>query len=676
MRHHIISLATALTVLTTHGVASSQDYEVSASYEPNYFSQFQPNTAQDMVIRIPGFTLQDDDGGERGFGQASLNILINGRRPSSKSSGADEILGRITADKVTRIDILDGASLGIPGLSGQVANIISSTGKLSGSWNYAARFEEGTEPQLTEGDISINGSNTAGNIEYAASLNHGIFTFSEVGDEQFFDPDDILFEDRREDTEFELTRPSLDVNLTFTQANGNIANLNLSGGVENRNFLAVEDFVAVTPSGQTGQSLFRSGEDEYEYEIGGDYSFPVGNGSLKLIGLHSFEKSDFNTNFDINVFGEAPSRQDFNTFDEEREIIGRAEYSWKSAAAHDWQLSWEGAFNYLDSTTEFFLDDEIFDPENVRVEETRTEANLTHSRKVSDKLNLQASIGAEFSQIEVTTNTDPGSDFFRPKGFLALSYDANSRYTWRTKIERAVGQLDFTDFRVSRSLTDGTANTGNVDIVPTQSWNAEIEVERKDSKVLSGTLTFFANFIEDPIDRILFPDGSEGPGNLDNAWLYGVNANATWLLDSYGLKGMRIEGSGSLQDSSIEDPVTLTNRRLNQTDLWSYSLNLRHDIPQTSWAWGVDLEQEHQSPFFRRDEIRDINFDQPFINYFITHKNVLGMTASLRLQNTPNTTLNRERFIFDGDRNGNLLRREFVARERGNRISLEISDTF
>ena len=201
-------------------------------------------------------------------------------------------------------------------------------------------------------------------------------------------------------------------------------------------------------------------------------------------------------------------------------------------------------------------------------------------------------------------------------------------------------------------------------------------MERKDSKVLSGTLTFFANFIEDPVDQILFPDGSEGPGNLDNAWLYGVNGNATWLLDSYGLKGMRIEGSGSLQDSSIEDPITLTNRRQNRTVLWDYNLSLRHDIPQTSWAWGVDLEQERQSPFFRRDEIRDINFDRFFTNYFITHKDVFGMTVSLRLQNTPNATLDRERFIFDGDRNGNLLRREFVARTRGNRISLEISDTF
>jgi len=564
--------------------------------------------------------------------------------------------------------------LDIPGLSGQVANVITSTGSLSGSWNYAARFEEGTEPQLTDGGVSISGSNTTGSVEYAASLNHGIFTFSEKGDEQFFDPDGVFYEDRSEDSNFELTRPSIDVNLTFKQANGNIANLNLSGGLRNQNFAAYENFSAVTSDGQTGQSLFTSGEDEYE--IGADYSFPLGDGNLKLIGLHSYENSDFNRGFDVNVYDISTSKQAFNFLDKEAEFIGRAEYSWKSDAEHDWQLSWEGAFNSLDSTTEFGLDDVFFDPENVRVEEQRTEANVTHSRSLSDKLNIQASLGAEYSQIEVTTNEDPSEGFFRPKGFLALSYDANSRYTWRTKVERAVGQLNFTDFRTSRSLTDGTANAPNVKIVPTQSWNAELELERKDDKKLSGALTVFANYIEDPVDRILFPDGTEGPGNLDHAWLYGIRGNASWLLDSFGLKGMRVEANGSIQDSSIEDPVTLVNRRQNQTTLWNYNLNLRHDIPQTSWAWGINFEQSRKSPLFRRDEIRYNNFDIPFVDYFITHKDLLGMTVSVKVENAPHWKLNRERLIYSGDRNGDLLRREFVSRKRGNRISLEISDTF
>ena len=166
-----------------------------------------------MVSRVPGFTLQDGGGGERGFGQASLNILINGRRPSSKSSDAGDILGRIPANKVERIDIADGASLDIPGLSGQVANIITSEGKLSGSWKYSARFEEGTEPQLLEGEFSLSGSRD--NLEYVASLDIGQFTFTEVGEEQFFDGNGNLFEDRSEDIFFYGNRPGASLNLTY-----------------------------------------------------------------------------------------------------------------------------------------------------------------------------------------------------------------------------------------------------------------------------------------------------------------------------------------------------------------------------------------------------------------------------------------------------------------------------
>ena len=676
----IIGGAVLLLGLAVANAATAQDSSATSNtnpvYEPAFFAQFQPNTARDMVDRIPGFTLQGGDNNERGFGQANLNILINGRRPSSKSSGADEILSRIPADKVERIEILDGASLDIPGLSGQVANIVTSTGSLSGSWNYAARFEERTEPQLLEGSISVSGSNTAGSFEYVASINHQMFTFSELGDEQFFDGDGTLFEDRREDAGFELTRPTADLNLTYTAANGNIANLNLSGGLRNQNFGAVEDFAAITAAGQTGQSFFDSGEDEYSYEIGGDYTFPVGGGSLKLIGLHRYENSDFNLGFDINVFGNAPFRQDFNTLDKEGEFIGRAEYSWKSRQAHDWQLSWEGAFNYLDSTTEFGINRVFFDPDNVRVEEQRTEANLTHSRKLSGKLNLQASLGAEYSEILVATNTAPATGYFRPKGFLALSYDANPRFTWRAKIERKVGQLDFTDFRDSRSLTDGTANSGNVDIVPTQSWNGEVELERKDDKVLSGTVTLFANYIQDPVDRILFPDGSEGPGNLDSAWEYGASGNATWLLDSYGLKGMRAEIGGGVSDSSIDDPVTGLSRRLNNTTLWNYNFNFRHDVPDTPWAWGVNFQHFRQSPFFRLNQSAESRFDIPFTEYFITHKDVFGLKVRLELENAPNWALNRERLLFTPDRNGDLFRREFVSRKRGARVSLIISDTF
>ena len=676
MRHHFISLAAAFAVLTTYSVAASQDSKVSASYEPSYFSQFQPNTAQDMVRRIPGFSIQDSGGGDRGLGQANLNILINSRRPSSKSSNANVILGRIPFNSVTRIDIVDGASLDIPGLSGQVANIITTQaeGSLAGSWRYDARFADGTDPQLLEGEISVTG--TRGNLEFVASLGAGQFTFDEVGEEIFFDGNRNVFEDRTEDVFFTLERPQASLNLTYTPDNSHVANLNLSTRLSNRRNGERETFQMVLPQGTTGASFSDRGEDELEYEIGGDYAFPLGNGTMKLIALHRFEDSDSNSSFVDLPLGDDVFRSTFNRRDKEGEFIGRGEYSWSAGKGQDWQLSWEGAFNFLDSDTEFADSETPLTLDNVRVEETRTEANVTHSWKLSDKVNVQTSIGAEYSELDVTTGLAPARTFFRPKGFIAASYNANEDYTWRVRVERDVGQLNFGTFVSSVDLTENTANTGNDNIVPTQFWNGEIEVERKGGGIVSGTAKVFARFIEDPIDRILFADGSEGPGNLDNAFRYGVEGNMTWVFDTLGAKGLRLELEGGLQDSSIDDPVTLSSRQISDTMIWNYEIDLTHDIPNTNWAWGLELSHFRQSTFFRLDETFQAKFRDPRNIVTLTHKDVFGMRLDIFFQNFVRRRIERERLIFDGDRTGDLIGGEFFSRQRGRRMGFSLSDTF
>lgn len=651
----------------------AQDISSQQSYEADYFVQFQPNTARDMVRRIPGFALQENEDEERGFGQASINILVNGRRPSSKSSSANDILGRIPADSVQRIEILDGASLNIPGLSGQVANIISTAGKLSGNWKYSARFERGTEPQLLEGEMSVNG--TRGDLEYTLSVDIGQFTFTEDGTEQFFTGEGELFEDRVEDLFFAGNRPGADLNLTYNPANDHVANLNLSGQLWNRRSGARERFQAILPVGSTGESLTNSGEDEYNYEIGGDYAFPVRDGTLKLIGLHRFENSEFNRVFRFFEINENPTVSIFDSFDKEGEYILRSEYNWKSGDRHDWQLSAEGAFNFLDSTTEFTNVDSTFSTDNVRVEEQRAEGNITHSWTVSDAVNVQTSLGAEYSQLEVITGTAPARKFFRPKGFVSVSYDANEHYTWRAKVERDVGQLDFGTFVSSVNVSEGTADTGNPDIVPTQFWNAEIELERKGGP-LTGTLKTFARYIEDPVDRILFADGSEGPGNLESAYLYGVEANLTWVLDNYGLEGMRLELGGGLRDSAIDDPVTFRSRQINNTNTWEYEVSLTHDIPNSNWAWGLEFENEDFSAFYRRDQSFDVDVRRPESVLRLTHKDIFGIRVDLFYQNFTRFRIERERLIYDGDRNGDLIQREFFSRKRGQRLGISFSDTF
>ena len=89
------------------------------------FARFAPRTALDMVEKIPGFLIvTGTNGGNRGLGAATENVLINGERIANKSTDARSALQRIAAAQVAYVDIVDGASLNVPGLTGQVANVV------------------------------------------------------------------------------------------------------------------------------------------------------------------------------------------------------------------------------------------------------------------------------------------------------------------------------------------------------------------------------------------------------------------------------------------------------------------------------------------------------------------------------------------------------------------------
>lgn len=71
-------------------VASQQGVLV---FTPDFFADQRPNTALDMVNRVPGFSVQDGDG-SRGFEGAVGNVLINGSRPASKNDTGSSVLSR------------------------------------------------------------------------------------------------------------------------------------------------------------------------------------------------------------------------------------------------------------------------------------------------------------------------------------------------------------------------------------------------------------------------------------------------------------------------------------------------------------------------------------------------------------------------------------------------------
>ena len=145
------------------------------------FTRYAPRNAYDMLSQVPGFTIRDSEQ-LRGLGQATGNVLFNGQRSSNKSDSMYTLLTRIPADNVERIEILDGASLDIPGLSGQVANIVFRANQLSGQFSWRPEFRAHfTDPLLTRGDVSVSGRRGA--LEYEFGLDNGDSSRSGAGGE-------------------------------------------------------------------------------------------------------------------------------------------------------------------------------------------------------------------------------------------------------------------------------------------------------------------------------------------------------------------------------------------------------------------------------------------------------------------------------------------------------------
>jgi hypothetical protein len=107
-------------------------------YLPAEFTRFAPRNALQMIQQVPGFSIRENYV-DRGLGQASANVLVNGQRVSTKNGIYSE-LENYMAEAVVRIEIRDAAAYDVPGLSGMVANVVIETSRISGQFPGSRNF--------------------------------------------------------------------------------------------------------------------------------------------------------------------------------------------------------------------------------------------------------------------------------------------------------------------------------------------------------------------------------------------------------------------------------------------------------------------------------------------------------------------------------------------------------
>jgi len=675
---------------TPQGLSGTQEpTEISGSsddavvpYPADFFERYRPVTALDMVERVPGFSI-DTSGGSRGFGGTAGNVLIGGERPSSKTDSAADILSRIPAGNVERIDLIRGQAGGLD-LRGQAVavNVI-----LRADAAGAVRWEASVEQDFDGGGPTPTGSMSLtdrwGATRYTAGLEAGKFFFDNDGHEGLI-VDGAAVENRRE---FERTkRFSVAGNLN-TETDFGETKLRTNSEVSFQSSNELERSNRTSCCGEPARRVLEGDdEDILRIEVGGDVERPLAESLTgKAIALFTYtDTSTLSTLETLSGAGLPLGLQRADADTQESESIARIELDWARFAGHRIEAEFEGAFNTLENALTLMVDEggglveAPLPGANTRVEEVRGDFSLSDSWTIG-KFILDGGLAAETSAIAQSGDAAAKRSFFFLKPRASLTFAPADDRQARLRFIREVAQLDFNDFVSSTNFGDNQFDLGNPDLSPESTWVLEASYEQRFGEIGVLTLTGFHNWIEDVED--LMPVGGifEAPGNIGDGRRWGVEVVSTLPLDILGIANGRLDIEGRWQDSTVVDPVTGRNRVLSDERDFEFGVDFRQDLEEARIAWGWKVDFESETPFFGIDErvLEDDVVGSPDMDMFIESTRWRGVKMRLLLENVTNRRLRRDRQVFAGERGLTPLAfRELRDRRRGRSLSFIVSGTF
>jgi outer membrane receptor for ferrienterochelin and colicins len=601
-------------------------------YSVEQFARFAPQTAADLAGQIPGFSVTSVSN-DRGLGEASQNVLINGQRITGKGNDAMTVLRRIPVTAVRRLEIVDGATLDIAGLGGHVLNVLTEQGSVSGNYMWRPQFRRRVGNHLPAGEASVSGKTGIG--DFTAGLRWDGFRGGGWGEEIEYRPatDVTLYRDR--DPRFGYDMPKLSGSFNHQGEAGSIWNLNGSFGRahERRHVVVRYQEPGETPATEDS----RGKEITWITEIGADYEQAAGLGRWKVVGFYSQRHGPDENTLTTEQQGEVTTGARFTRDSTQGERVLRTEYRW-DALGSDWTVSGEGAWNFVDATGSLAELDSMgqYQPVDLagassRVEERRGESILSFSRPVGGGWSLQFSGGGEYSQLRQDGAGGQTRSFWRPKGSLSLAWNGASAWETNLKLQRKIGQLNFFDFLSSVNLENDTANGNNPELVPPQSWLLQLEVVR--SLGGAGKLRFNleGERTRDLVGQIPLNAQDEAPGNLPRARRLQVSMDGNLLLDGLGIRGGKLDTFITLRDSRVRDPLTGEHRQLANRSYWN--VEFRHDLPGTPWAWGLFAENGSPNYSYRLDYLSRSWSSRPFGSVFVEHKNLFGLKVRTEIAN-------------------------------------------
>jgi hypothetical protein len=664
------------------GVAPAQAGQSrSTVYQPDYFAQFAPSNALDIVRRVPGFVLEETNTEVRGFSGAAGNIVVNGARPSSKTETLGAMLARIPARQVLRVEVGPGDLYGsdYAGKS-QVLNVVlRREGGFDGNVKVgAARLHDGSAIPIVEASALIRSGASTFNLSGGLGRGGNV----EIGyDDIRRASDGTRLEFREKTNTIDERNPFVSAAWSHEGGTNRSAHLNLRYAPSH---FTLSQTNHVTPTGgQVRDDRLTQDYRNTGYEIGGDVTRPLAGGAIKFVALaNRRERDNYDASFN-RVGGATIGGYEQIQVARYDEALGRLSWTHPSVLGFSAEAGTELAYNKLQNATELYLlgtggaRNRIDLPiDFATVDEVRAETYLNLGRQLSSALRLDTSFAYETSRLTVGGDTSAKRvvSFFKPG--MTLDWKDKSGWHVQASLRREAAQLDFYDFISSAELANGRFNGGNADLKPQSSWEARLTVERPVLGRGLVKLVLGHDWVSQLQDRVLTPDGFDAPGNLGNGTRKFARFTFDAPLDKLGLKATRLKFEGGVQDTRVRDPLTGQIRAWSGFwPKWDYRIELRRDLAK--WSYGATWNNRTSFAFYRTDELDVLINEKPFVSVFAEYRPDKRTTLRLDVENALDGAGQRMRTFYSPNRSNPVpFITEFRHRDAHASVTFSINRTF
>lgn len=551
-------------------------------FQPDFFTQYRPNTALDMIGRIPGFGVVDGDG-SRGFEGAVGNILINGARPASKSDSGSSAASRILATQVERIELIRG---GAPGIDMQGFSVVV---------NVITKSESTTQSILSTSYVWFDGGHDLGNGTYQFTSRDGDRSWGvTLSDGMSMSDANGVGRSLRTSGAGVVLRDEDFYNDQYGGNSGvriNFAQPFMGGKIDVTARYGVNDYHSYTEL--TSGADFRLSQFENDGdggEIGGVYTRSLNEKmNLETRFIHQFNSFESTSTSNSTLGGTPSPEQLFDSMGESSETIARALVRYERSEVLTFETGAEIAYNRLETTQAFSVGgvNVPLPSASVTVEETRGELFGKGTWRVRPDLTLEGGLRLEASTISQSGDASQEKSFFFAKPRVLATWTPMANNQFRFRFERELGQLDFGDFAASADLADENVLGGNADLEPEQRWITELIYERRFLKDGIVSLGLRHDEIVDAIDVIPLDMGLSAVGNIGDGTADQISLNITLPLDSIGFSGGKFGFRNTWNETEVTDPTTGQTRDISGIRPTQAVLSLSQDI--TSWKvnWNV-----------------------------------------------------------------------------------------